>query len=147
MATAADAPKLAQLKIDWASLKSSPAAYEREEYARSLAGWMTRQGDNVMCVVAEIQERLVGMAWMVVYARVPDYKDPVRLTADIQSVFVLDENRGRGIGGMLIDELCRDADRRGVRLTSVHSSATAIPLYQRYEFKHSDKILARERYR
>jgi len=137
-----DAARLAVLKIEWAA--AEPSEPEREAFAQAMAEWMDRHRDDVVCAVAEVDGRLVGMAWMVVYDRVPDLGQIHRMSADVQSVYVRSPHRGLGIGRRLVGMLCDDADRRGIPRVTVHSSSRAISLYERAGFTRLPKLLARE---
>lgn len=72
--------------------------------ASALREWIGRS--DVVCVVADEGGRLEGMAWMVVFPRVPNLGDTERYSADLQSVLVLAPHRRRGIGRRLVKALC-----------------------------------------
>lgn len=137
-----DLDGLADLKILWSGA-DDVAPVDRRAYRDDLVAWTGRMGDAVACRVAVVEGAVVGMAWLVVFERVPDLADRRRRTADVQSVFVLPDHRGRGIGRALIDALLVEVDRRGIARTTVHSSATAIALYERAGFRASRDLLER----
>lgn len=138
-----DAPELAFLKTQWAALERDPSEMEKDAFAIALADWMVAQGDSLVVMIAVDRDVPAGMAWMVVFERVPDFGDRHRLTADIQSVYVTPDSRGRGIGTRLIDELCREADRRDIPRILVTASAGSLALYQRAGFRESALLLQR----
>lgn len=142
-ATLGDAADLAQLKVEWARLDQSPSSQAMDEFGTALANWIRRQGDSLVVEVAVADERVVGMAWMVLFERVPDFSDRQRLTADIQSVYVSPAHRGRGVGRRLVDALCAAADTRGVPRTLVTASARSVSLYNRSGFEESPLLLQR----
>lgn len=144
-ATLGDAAGLAQLKVEWARLDQSPSSQAMEEFGDSLANWIRRQGDSLVVEVAVADERVVGMAWMVLFERAPDFTDRRRLTADIQSVYVRPAHRNRGIGRRLVDSLCDAADARGVPRVLVTASARSVPLYNRSGFESSPLLLERSK--
>lgn len=86
-ATLRDAADLAQLKVEWTRLDQSPSGPAMGEFEDLLANWVSRQGDYLVVEVAVAVERVVGMAWVVLFERVPDFFHRQRLTADIQSVY------------------------------------------------------------
>jgi GNAT superfamily N-acetyltransferase len=135
--------QLAQLKIDWAGLDPRPGKAQEWAYADELSAWMDRMGERMLCRVAVIGDVLVGMAWLVVYERVPNFGDGRRKTGDLQSVYVMPSKRGHGIGLALIDALCTEADRRGVARLTVHSSTPGIALYEAAGFRTSPTLLDR----
>lgn len=142
-ATLGDVPGLAQLKAEWAKLDSTPQSQDMDEFAAALGQWIIRQGDSLVAEVAVIDDRVVGMAWMVMFERVPDFADRQRLTADVQSVYVTPAYRGRGLGRRLVDALCAAADARGVPRILVTASARSVPLYKRSGFEGSPLLLQR----
>ncbi|QAY60338.1 GNAT family N-acetyltransferase [Microbacterium protaetiae] len=142
-ADAGDAHDLAQLKIEWAQVDPSPNRQEVDEFADALSTWIAGQDDLLVVEVAVADGQIVGMAWMVLFERAPDFADRQRLTADIQSVYVTPAHRNRGIGRRLVDALCDAADARSVPRILVTASARSVPLYERSGFESSPLLLQR----
>lgn len=142
-ATLGDAAGLAQLKVEWAGLDQPPSSEAMDEFGDSLMSWIGRQGDSLVVEVAVAEDHVVGMAWMVLFERAPDFTDRHRLTADIQSVYVRPAHRNRGIGTRLVDALCDAADTRGIARVIVTASARSVPLYNRSGFETSHLLLER----
>lgn len=138
-----DGAALADLKIEWAAVGYTPSLDGRADFIQALEQWMSRLGDSLVCRVAVANGRPVGMAWMVVYERVPDFDERCRLSGDVQSVYVTPELRGNGIGRRLIASICAEADRLGIPRVTVHSSSRALPLYKRAGFEDLEELLAR----
>lgn len=69
-----------------------------------------------------------------------------RLSADIQSVFVLPEHRGRGIGSALVAAASEHAEHTGSLHVTVHSGRRAVPVYERLGFASSRQLLQRTPY-
>ncbi|MCR2799612.1 MULTISPECIES: GNAT family N-acetyltransferase [unclassified Microbacterium] len=137
-----DAPSLAVLKLAWAN-RHHATVEESQSFARDLASWMASQGDSLLTRVAEHRGDLVGMAWLVVFDRVPDFSDRNRRTGDVQSVFVNPEFRRRGIGHALVSSLVDAADRRGIPRITVSSNDAATRLYLGTGFEASPRLLER----
>ena len=136
-----DIDDVAALRRVWAppADPDQPAA----EFAAFLSDWMTAHRDDILCKIAVLDGRLIGMAWLALYERVPNPDDRNRRTGDLQSVFVLPEHRGRGIGTQLVSAVCRAADELGIRSVTVWSSAAASALYSRLGFARRDLLLER----
>jgi GNAT superfamily N-acetyltransferase len=66
-----------------------------------------------------------------------------RLSADIQSVFVLERERGRGIGSMLVSAATEHARSLGAGTVTVQSGRRAVPVYERLGFASSPQLLQR----
>ncbi|WP_457966531.1 GNAT family N-acetyltransferase [Arthrobacter sp. D1-29] len=140
-----DVTGLAALKEAWAQLSRPVSESERREFAEDLAAWMRSQGQALMCHVAEIDGQLVGMAWLVLFERVPDIHDRTRLTGDLQSVYVLPQHRERGIGRALVRSLIDRADERGVPRVTVSANAAAAGMYSAEGFGTAPYLLERPR--
>jgi len=140
-----DVAGLAALKEAWAQLSRPISESERREFADDLAAWMRSQGPALVCRVAEIDGELVGMAWLVLFERVPDIHDRTRLTGDIQSVYVLPQHRQRGIGRALVRSLIDAADERGVPRVTVSANTAAAAIYSAEGFVTAPYLLERHR--
>lgn len=92
--------------------------------------------------VAESGE-VVGAAWIARVDRVPRPGHLARRSAGVQSVYVVPEFRGRGLGGALVEAVCADAADDGATRIVVHASERAIPLYRRLGFTSGDRLRQR----
>lgn len=106
---------------------------------------MAERGDASVCKLAVLEGELVGMAWLAVFDRVPNPGALHRLSGDVQSVFVVPEHRGRGLGRRLMEAICDTADDLGIRKLTVDANDAALPFYHRLGFTHSHVLLQRER--
>lgn len=85
-----------------------------ESFAVDLAAWWTDHDDSHIAFVARLAEsEVVGMAWLALVPRVPRPGATTRRSADIQSVFVVPEQRGKHIGSELIQAASEHASRWG----------------------------------
>jgi GNAT superfamily N-acetyltransferase len=105
--------------------------------------WGARDGSHVAYVARLDGPELVGMAWVALVPRVPRPGATNRLSADIQSVFVLPERRGHGIGAALVQAAADHAVRLGSMHVTVHSGRRAVPVYERLGFESSRQLLQR----
>ena len=142
-ATLADAPALSALRWRWAQPGRTPGEDEAREFAAALGRWMVAQGERSVCQVADLDGDLVGMAWLAVFERVPNPGDTVRRSGDVQSVFVVPEHQGRGIGRRLVESLCAAADDLGVRKLTVDSRDSVMPFYERLGFSARNALMQR----
>ena len=111
-----------------------------EAFVSDLRVWWARHDDSHLAFVAGGPE-LVGMAWLALVPRVPRPGSMARFSADIQSVFVLPEHRGRGVGSALIKRATEHALDLGVGRVTVHSGRKAVPVYERLGFASSSQLL------
>ncbi|MDR7112234.1 MULTISPECIES: GNAT family N-acetyltransferase [Microbacterium] len=142
-ATTEDAAALAVLKVAWAGRPNHPGPEEMRSFSNDIASWMTAEGDSLIARVAERDGALVGMAWLVIFDRVPDFHDRSRSTGDIQSVFVLPEFRQHGVGRALVDSLLEAADERGILRVTVSANEAAAQLYVKAGFRSAPLLLER----
>ena len=115
-----------------------------ESFTVDLASWWTEHDDSHLAFVARVAEsEVVGMAWLAFVPRVPRPGTVTRRSADIQSVFVVPEQRGKRIGSALVRAASEHALRLGADHVTVHSGRKAVPLYERLGFASSPQLLQR----
>ncbi|CAH0154117.1 GNAT family N-acetyltransferase [Microbacterium foliorum] len=121
-----------------------PNLAEFESFATALASWWeVHRGTHSAFVARTIDEEIVGAAWVALLPRVPSPGANNRLSADIQSVFVLPEHRNDGVGTALVEAATAHAHSAGASRVIVHSSERAVPVYLRLGFTESSKLLQR----
>ncbi|WP_433893337.1 GNAT family N-acetyltransferase [Streptomyces sp. CA-111067] len=142
-ASADDTSDLARLL--WLDTRNEePAQRSVDAFAAELAQWWSARQDSHLAFVARLlRPEIVGMAWVAVVPRVPRPGATSRLSADIQSVFVVPEHRGRGVGSALVDAASEHAARLGALRVTVHSGRKAVPVYERLGFESSRQLLQR----
>ncbi|NUR99796.1 MAG: GNAT family N-acetyltransferase [Kribbellaceae bacterium] len=115
-----------------------------ESFAADLDGWWIDNPSHMAFVAQAGGGALVGMAWLAVVPRVPRPGITTRRSADIQSVFVVPEERGKGIGSALVRAASDHAFQLGVGHVTVHSGRKAVPVYERLGFASSRQLLQKE---
>lgn len=136
-ATFDDVDGLAQLK--WRDLvDETPPLQSIAEFAADLkAWWLDHRQTHFAFVARSDEQEIVGAAWIALLPRVPRPGQRERLSADVQSVFVVPEHRGQGIGTELVSAASQHALDAGASKVVVNSSAGAVSLYRRLGFDHS----------
>jgi GNAT superfamily N-acetyltransferase len=142
-ASAEDIAGLARLL--WLDTRGEePQQRSVDAFAADLAEWWTDRYGSHLAFVARMDEpEIVGMAWVALVPRVPRPGATSRLSADIQSVFVRPEHRGRGIGSALVEAASVRAAELGSSHVTVHSGRRAVPVYERLGFASSRQLLQR----
>lgn len=140
-AGSADVRDLARLR--WVDRSADPvtdralAAFERD-----LSAWWDSHRETHFAFVARSADAtVVGAAWVALVHRTPSPGAGARLSADIQSVFVMPEHRDAGVGSALIEAARRHALDSGATRITVHSSERAVPVYTRLGFRGSATLL------
>ena len=140
---AADIADVARLL--WLMADDDERAHGTEEgFTTDLSRWWTAHHESHIVFVARLDDmEMAGVAWIALLPRVPRPGSMQRMSADIQSVFVAPQHRGRGIGSELVDAAIEHAWRSGAMRVTVHSSSRAIPMYERLGFESSRHLLQR----
>lgn len=140
-AAASDVRALAGLRWRWVSGERGRTGTDRDAFAASFAGWAADHAATHLPFLAEVGGEVVAMAWLVVVDRVPTPVRRHRRSGDIQSVYVVPESRGGGIGAALLDAVLAEARTLGLERVTVHSSDRAVPFYQRAGFRQNRRWL------
>ncbi|MFF0343147.1 GNAT family N-acetyltransferase [Kribbella sp. NPDC004875] len=142
LADQADLPQLTRLLWLNASLDQR-ANQTIESFEADLGAWWSAHADSHLAFVARSTDTddLIGMAWLALVARPPRPDAINRRSADIQSVFVEPEHRGKGIGSALVQAASDHALHVGANRVTVHSGRKAVPVYERLGFTSSRQLL------
>ncbi|MFI7604343.1 GNAT family N-acetyltransferase [Micromonospora sp. NPDC049366] len=126
------------------TLDEEPASTSADAFAVDVGQWWTAHRHTHVAYVARLRTpEIVGMAWVALLPRVPRPGATGRFSADLQSVFVLPEHRGQGIGSALVEAASEHATRLGAARVTVHSGRRAVPVYERLSFESSRQLLCR----
>lgn len=112
-----------------------------DEFADTYLAWASAHAASHTCVVAAAEHVVIGTAWAAFTSRVPSPRAQERVTADVQSVYVLPEFRNQGVGEALVRFVIGLANDVGAEHVTVHSSERAVPLYRRTGFASSSRWL------
>jgi GNAT superfamily N-acetyltransferase len=110
-------------------------------FEHTLGQWMHEHRASHVAFIAVRAGVPVGMAWLAVVERVPGPERFVRRSGDVQSVYVVPEARGHGVGADLALLVIATAREMGLAHLSLHPSERAVPLYQRLGFEGSERLL------
>jgi len=138
-----DVEDLAQLL--WKDTNDEEPAQESiDTFTDELAHWWAIHRETHTAFVArDDRPAIIGMAWIALLPRIPRPGATNRMSADIQTVFVMPQHRGHGIGSALVDAATQHATQLGAIRVTVHSSRKAVPVYERLGFESSPQLLQR----
>lgn len=137
--TAQDAPALARLNWRWRIEERGQAGPDQATFVDFFSTWMHDHRTTHLPFVAETEGRLAGMAWLMLASRVPSPTRLDRRTGDVQSVYVVPELRGGGVGTALLDAVLAEARDRELEHVTVHSGERAVSLYLRSGFRDGQR--------
>ena len=139
VAGAADVAHLAELVQQFGAEEQGADA---PSFAPDLLRWMDAHRDSHVPFLALLPSgAAVGMAWLALTARVPRPGRPHRLCGDVQSVYVVPEQRDAGVGAALLRTVLQHAADLGMEHVTVHSSERAVSVYERAGFGSSAEFL------
>jgi GNAT superfamily N-acetyltransferase len=140
-AAAADTATLAGFRLEALAEGGGDAAPDGDGFVESFAAWVCDHLATHLGFVAEMDEDVVGMAWLMVAERVPSPERESRRFGDVQSVYVMPSLRGHGIGTALLEAVLAEAERLGLEHVTVHANDRALRLYQRAGFESDHRWL------
>jgi len=112
-----------------------------DTFVAAFTAWMAEHAGSHHAWLAEASAAPVGMAWLAVVNRVPGPGRWLRLSGNLQSVYVIPERRGAGVGRLLVDAAIAMARDSGIDYVSVHPSERSFPLYRRARFNDYPGVL------
>lgn len=115
------------------------------EAAEDLGTWWDAHRASHVPFVATVGDEPVGMVWLALLDRVPRPGGWDRCCGDLQTLYVVPEHRGQGLGAALVDAAASYAWERGAERVTVHAGTRSVPLYRRAGFGPSPVLLHRAR--
>ncbi|OZM71093.1 GNAT family N-acetyltransferase [Amycolatopsis antarctica] len=144
LARPAELDAVARLRWRWVAERDGLPDDGRDRFVREFTAWARRNEATHRGMVLVRGGEVIGMAFLVVIARVPSPRVFSRASGDLQCVYVVPEARDDGLGGRLIDAILRLAAELGLERVTVHSSMRAVPVYERHGFSASPHLLQTE---
>lgn len=140
-ATPDDAAAIASLRLTWAKERGD-AVEDADNYASALSTWVKAHASNVVGKLAQHEDGVViAMGWLAVVDRLPAPNQHDRRSGDIQSVYVLPDQRSTGIGRKIINALIDEGRTRGLNRIVLHSSTIGTDFYRRIGWSNSELLL------
>lgn len=136
-----DAAALARLRWLWRTGERGELGLSMLEFQSAFTQWWAAHQSSHVAYVAEHAEEAVGMAWLAIFNRIPHPRSLERPAGNVQSVFVVEEQRNRGTGKALVEAVVEEARRRGLGYLILHPSERASPLYKRLGFAAPERVL------
>lgn len=137
-----DLPALAALQWQWRVEEwCQGPKLDREAFSAAFVKWVELRRDSHIAFVALKERQAVGMAWIATVERTPTPSAMTRKYGHLQSVYVVPEERDRGVGSALLERVKEEAQRLGLDYLLVHPSARSVSFYRRGGFNETDEFL------
>jgi ribosomal protein S18 acetylase RimI-like enzyme len=140
-ASAADAAALGALRLRWFSEAGRPGELGDDAFTGAFTSWTDAHRSTHLPFLAETDDDVVGMAWLMVAERVPTPDRLHRRFGDVQSVYVAPEHRHHGVGTALMRTVLAQALALDLEHVTVHSSDRALALYRAAGFVQDEHWL------
>ena len=142
-AGAVDAPMLARLRWQWrGDERGEVGLADRESFVDYFTTWTVDHLATHLPFLAEVDGRPAGMAWLVLSTRTPSPMHMDRRAGDVQSVYIVPELRGQGVGAELMGALLQHARDLELVYLTVHSAAHATGFYAKLGFVDDSQWMA-----
>jgi ribosomal protein S18 acetylase RimI-like enzyme len=145
LASAEDAPALAQLRYDFRA-SQDPATEPEADFLARCTSWMAARlvpGSSWRCWVAEEAGQLAGSLWLQAIEKIPNPVAEAESHGYISSVYVDPPRRGAGLGSRLLDTCLRVCIAEGMDAVILWPSAPSRHLYERYGFAVRNDLFER----
>jgi ribosomal protein S18 acetylase RimI-like enzyme len=136
-----DASALAHLRFTWRSDEGAERGLDRAAFEVSLRDWIEQHRSSHIPFLAFRGALPIGMTWMALVDRIPGPEHFVRRSAYIQSTYVAQPERARGVGTALVRLLVAHARELHLDYLAVHPSERAFDLYRRLGFAETGRVL------
>lgn len=140
-ATPDDSAAIAVLRLMWANERGDAVGHA-DTYASVLSAWIKSHAGSVIGKLAEREDGvIIAMGWLAVVDRLPMPNQHDRRSGDIQSVYVVPDQRSSGIGRNVINALVDEGRARGLNRIVLHSSTSGADFYRRIGWANSELLL------
>lgn len=136
-----DGVALAELRWRWRVDERPESGMDRGQFTTKFTAWMADHAASHTAWIAEVGTSAVGMAWLARIDRMPSPGHWERTAGNLQSVYVVPEHRGGGIGRLLVTAALGQAEAVGMEYISVHPSQRSFGLYRWAGFEDSPGVL------
>jgi GNAT superfamily N-acetyltransferase len=129
------------LRFTWRSDEGAERGLDRAAFEVSLRDWIEQHRSSHIPFLAFRGALPIGMTWMALVDRIPGPEHFVRRSAYIQSTYVAQPERARGVGTALVRLLVAHARELHLDYLAVHPSERAFDLYRRLGFAETGRVL------
>ena len=97
--------------------------------------------ENFLQLIAEEDGKLLSTAAVIYYDLPPSFTNKIGLRGYITNVYTAPEHRRKGLSKMLLTELLKDAETRGIKKLWLGASKDGRPLYEKLGFIQQESYM------
>ena len=92
-------------------------------------------------LIAEEDGKLLSTAAVIYYDMPPSYTNKIGFRGYVTNVYTAPEHRRKGLSKMLLSELLKDAEKRGIKKLWLGASKDGRPLYEKLGFIQKESYM------
>ncbi|MBE6899364.1 MAG: GNAT family N-acetyltransferase [Ruminococcaceae bacterium] len=92
-------------------------------------------------LIAEEDGKLLSTAAVIYYDMPPSYTNKIGFRGYVTNVYTAPEHRRKGLSKMLLSELLKDAEKRGIKKLWLGASKDGRPLYEKLGFIQQESYM------
>ena len=97
--------------------------------------------EDFLQLIAEENGKLLSTAAVIYYDLPPSYTNKIGLRGYVTNVYTSPEHRRKGLSKMLLTELLKDAEKRGIKKLWLGASKDGSPLYEKLGFIQQESYM------
>lgn len=143
-ADASDAGELARLRFAFRAEVGDRIVEDEGAFLLRCTRWMESRLESEtrwQCWVAQRERHIVGHVWLQIVEKVPNPVDEPEEHAYITNMHVVESERGRGTGSLLLDAALRWCRLRGIDAAILWPSQRSRPFYERHGFAVREDLM------
>ena len=135
-----DSATVARLRHAWAS-EQVGRPLDDPSFDEVFEAWFDREHDQRVALLAEVEDRAVGMLNMLLFTRMPKPERPVSRWGYVANVYVDQAHRDRGVGAMLLADCIAYAREHDFARLVLSPSERSMAFYERAGFGPATNLM------
>jgi len=136
-----DVSALASLRYQWRAGERGEEGLSFSAFADAFRLWMEVHASSHVPFLVTDGAQPIAMGWLAIVDRVPGPEHFKRRSGYLQSIYVTEPHRSRGIGTALVEFMLDHARGLDLEYLAVHPSDASYSLYRRFGFTESQQVL------
>jgi ribosomal protein S18 acetylase RimI-like enzyme len=141
VATLDDVSALASLRYQWRAGERGEVGLSISAFTDALRHWMESHATSHVPFLGTEGVEPIAMGWLAIVDRIPGPEHFERRSGYLQSIYVAEPQRSRGVGTALVRFVLGHARGLDLDYVAVHPSHASFSLYRRLGFTESRRVL------